>query len=306
MRDIEAYKAKKLASGLKPKSLNNHLTMLRKAVSVAVDWELLSHVPKVRWLKGPQPEFDFLTFDEAERLLDAADPEWRPVFTLAVRTGLRIGELRALRWDDVDLVAGRLVVRRCDWRGHVGTPKSGRNRELPLSGDALAALKAQRHLRGELSLLHGHRPRVQGERVQVADVARVQTGRAAQDHLARLAAHVRLASGDARRSTEGGAGVDGPRDDRDDVALLAPEPGGRARRGAAPRSAWQRHGNGHHPVCQLTRTRGENWWRRRESNPANSMIWALYHHGISHKSAIREGEEWPTCAITRDEPPSRG
>ena len=28
--------------------------MLRKALSVAVDWELLSHVPKVRWLKGPQ------------------------------------------------------------------------------------------------------------------------------------------------------------------------------------------------------------------------------------------------------------
>ena len=97
MRDLEAYKAKKLAAGLKPKSLNNHLIMLRKALSVAVDWELLSHVPKVRWLKGPQPEFDFLTFEEAERFLDAADPEWRPIFTLALRTGLRIGELRALR-----------------------------------------------------------------------------------------------------------------------------------------------------------------------------------------------------------------
>ena len=97
MRDLEAYKAKQLAAGLKPKSLNNHLIMLRKALSVAVDWELLSHVPKVRWLKGPQPEFDFLTFEEAERFLDAADPEWRPIFTLALRTGLRIGELRALR-----------------------------------------------------------------------------------------------------------------------------------------------------------------------------------------------------------------
>jgi len=150
MRDIETYKAKKLADGLKPKSVNNHLTMLRKALSVAVDWELLSHVPKVHWLKGPQPEFDFLSFEEADRFLQAADPEWQPMFTLALRTGLRLGELRALRWDDVDLVAGRLMVRRCDWRGHLGTPKSGRNRELPLSGDALAALKAQRHLRGEL------------------------------------------------------------------------------------------------------------------------------------------------------------
>ena len=33
MRDIEAYRRKKLASGLKPTSLNSHLTMLRKALS---------------------------------------------------------------------------------------------------------------------------------------------------------------------------------------------------------------------------------------------------------------------------------
>jgi hypothetical protein len=45
LREIEDYKARKLATALSPKSINNHLTVLRKVLSVAVDWELLSHVP---------------------------------------------------------------------------------------------------------------------------------------------------------------------------------------------------------------------------------------------------------------------
>jgi integrase len=69
---------------------------------------------------------------------------------LALRTGLRLGELMALRWQDVDLVAGKLVVRQNVVRGFIGTPKSGRAREVPLGDEVLAAMKRQRHLRGPL------------------------------------------------------------------------------------------------------------------------------------------------------------
>jgi integrase len=54
----------------------------------------------------PPQDFDFLLFEEAERLLDTADLNWKLMLTVDVKTGLRCGELRALRWDDVDLVAG--------------------------------------------------------------------------------------------------------------------------------------------------------------------------------------------------------
>lgn len=149
-RDIEAFKGQMLKAEKTPKTVNNCLTVLRKMLAVAVEWKLIDHVPPVKWLKVPKPEFDFLDFDEAERLLGAADIEWWSMMMVALRTGLRQGELRALRWDDVDLTAGRLVVRRSIWKGTFGTPKNGRTREVPLSRDAVEAFKRARHLKGEL------------------------------------------------------------------------------------------------------------------------------------------------------------
>lgn len=146
--DIEAFKAKKLAEGQSRKSVNNHLTVLRKLLNLAAEWGELPHAPKVKGLKVAHDEIEFLTFEETPRFIQAAAPEWRVFLVTALKTGLRVGELLALKWEDVDLVAGRLVVRRTLWHALEGTPKGGRSREVPLSDDAVATLQAHRHLRG--------------------------------------------------------------------------------------------------------------------------------------------------------------
>ncbi len=66
------------------------------------------------------------------------------------RAGLRAGEIRALAWTDVNFPSRVLTVRRTDYRGNLGSPKSGRLRTIPMTDELTAALKAHRHLNGEV------------------------------------------------------------------------------------------------------------------------------------------------------------
>ncbi len=123
---------------------------------MAEEWGVLEKVPRVKQLRVARVDIDFLTFEEADRLVAAAagyregDGDWQVMILTGLKTGLRISELRALRWEDVDLVAGRLMVRQAVVSGKIGTPKSNRPREIPLCDSALTALQEIRHLRGAL------------------------------------------------------------------------------------------------------------------------------------------------------------
>jgi len=107
-------------------------------------------MPEIDWIKIPPPEFDFLDFDEADRLVAAAEGEWRTMILVAMRTGMRMGELLGLRWVDVDLSAGRINVRQSYVKGHVGSPKSGKSREIPLGDDVIEVLGGHRREYGPL------------------------------------------------------------------------------------------------------------------------------------------------------------
>lgn len=137
--------------GRSPKTINNVLTTLHNILRNAKKRKLIKAVPDIEWLRVGEQGFDFLDFEEADRLLAGAAkvPEWTCAVLLALKSGLRLGELRALRWSDVDLVASKVTVRRNLWRNHEGTPKNGKSRTVDLPSSAVSALKEHRHLRGD-------------------------------------------------------------------------------------------------------------------------------------------------------------
>ena len=69
--------------------------------------------------------------------------------------GLRLGEILAVEWRDVELGARRLTVQGAEWLGHVTVPKGGRSRRLPMTQRLTAALKTARHLRSDRVLCLG-------------------------------------------------------------------------------------------------------------------------------------------------------
>lgn len=117
--------------------------------NVAVEWGLIPYAPPIKAFNGlPEPSFDFLDFEELDRLVDVATGQYKALIIFAAKTGLRVGEIRALKKDDVDLVAKRVVVRRNIVHGVTDTPKSGKSREVPLCDSVVDALKGSRHLNG--------------------------------------------------------------------------------------------------------------------------------------------------------------
>ncbi len=140
-KQIEIFKAKKLAEAYAPKTINNFLIVLHRLLALAHEYGEIAKVPHFKWMKAPKPDFDFLTFDEALQLERGAEGIWLVMITLARHAGLRQGELLGLEWTDLDLDRGLVRIQRAYVRGRIGTPKSGKGREVPLNGTVVAALR---------------------------------------------------------------------------------------------------------------------------------------------------------------------
>lgn len=155
-RDVARLIDRLIARGRSPKTTRNIVGTLHSIFEIARRERLIAQNPcDLAEVPAPSRSQDirFLTPDELERVLEATPPpeaaqaeqDWWPVVRLlvltAAMTGMRLGELRALRWHDLDMAAMKVRVRQSFVLGQYGTPKSRRSaRAIPLASRLVAEL----------------------------------------------------------------------------------------------------------------------------------------------------------------------
>lgn len=142
---VEAFLAQRLQE-VRPATANKDLRTLKASFGRAVKRRYLRESPfrDVKQVREPEKTIRVLTADELAKLMATCHTaSWKAFVALAVTTGMRVGELTALRWCDVD----EGLVRVCNTDQHL--TKSRRNRTLALMPE-VAGLLADVPRRGEL------------------------------------------------------------------------------------------------------------------------------------------------------------
>jgi len=139
---VKRLVAEKLERGLSRSRVMVILNVLNAVLNSAVEDRHLSANPAARLgrlitvKKGPLKEIHPLTREELALFLASVQehfPASYPLFLLLARTGVRIGEALALKWQDVDFHGSFIEVRRSWRRKRLSTPKSGKGRRVDMS-----------------------------------------------------------------------------------------------------------------------------------------------------------------------------
>ena len=163
--DVQACYRRLLEAGYAPSTVRLTHTVLREALEQAVRWRLIPANPcaaaKAPATQAVEPES--WTAEEARAFLAAtAGDDLARLWRLGLDSGMRLGELLALTWADIDFARGTVAVRRTltPSRGGAWTigdgPKSAKGRRsIPLAEATLAALRSHRARQTERRLLLG-------------------------------------------------------------------------------------------------------------------------------------------------------
>jgi integrase len=158
---IQSFLAAKFQAGLSWKTVKHIRQALGRVLSTAEDWGYINHNPALRTKLPRRPIAQnpkvVLTPGQIAQLRDRLKEPARSIAMLLALTGLRIGELLALRWKCIDLSARTLRIEETVYDGHFDTPKTQRSaRIIPLGREACVLFNGLRRSDSRLEELIFH------------------------------------------------------------------------------------------------------------------------------------------------------
>ncbi len=122
-------KTKKETKKYQPASINKNISLLKAMFKKAVDWsmveeDVLKRVRRCKQLQENNRRLRYLSKQECKELLNSCESHLRPIVVTALNTGMRKGEILKLKWDNVDLKHGFILL---------DNTKNGERREIPIN-----------------------------------------------------------------------------------------------------------------------------------------------------------------------------
>jgi integrase len=148
---VKTFLLEKVGSGYSKSYATQLKNVISGVLNKAVDDEVIQANPALQLgknflkVKDQKETINTLTSEELKQLLDIVERHFSgdyPLFLLLARTGLRIGEALALRWDDIDFNDRSIEVCRNFYRNRITKPKNGKTRLVDMSLQLTKTLKA--------------------------------------------------------------------------------------------------------------------------------------------------------------------
>ena len=120
-----------------PSTCNRYLAVLKcilRLVAIKYRWMRMDAVPQFFFYREPEGRTRWLEPDEIARLIDALPEHWKDIAIFSFATGMRQGNVRLLRWDQVNLSRRTMVVEGTEM-------KNGKDHGIPLNDAAVEALR---------------------------------------------------------------------------------------------------------------------------------------------------------------------
>jgi integrase len=149
--DLKVWQKRLIDSGLSGSRVHNIRTVFRGIMKNAADDKIIPENPfdAVDGVSKGDPEIYPLLMNEIKEMISNTDGFFKNMLTVAFFTGMRTGEMIALRWEDINFTSNTIHIRRATRGGITDKPKTSNSiREIDMLPVVKDALKKQFHETG--------------------------------------------------------------------------------------------------------------------------------------------------------------